>query len=366
MSPSILLFAGAPQSSTLDWQQHGLLEHFSRPFCRFLNLEAPPSITVSPDTTTFIQSAWRSLPLERQHLPTGVSQSHVNVNQNEYRGGASFFTTHDIDSFIQDCSQPHVRDSQVSSSESAVEVLSQFYEKSYATHEDVASSQLAAASNDSSSFQSDAYTSFASISDSALKDAPVAGHLTSLKDIPNAAYLNSIYPQTMTVNLIIGIISIPPPRAIKTRRGDNVELLEVLVGDETKSGFGINFWLPPPTSVEDNLRNVLGGFRSQDVILVRNVALDSFRGKVYGQSLRKNITKAYLLYRKRIDKSDAGGCYSAGDLGSLDTPNPQIDKTARVREWVLQFVGGGASHGKRKEKAGISEMTGEALPPDTQ
>jgi hypothetical protein len=166
----------------------------------------------------------------------------------------------------------------------------------------------------------------------------------------------------MTANLIVGIVSVPPPRAIRTRRGADVELIEVLVGDETKSGFGINFWLSSfQSDMTSDLRKVLSGLRPQDVVLMRNVALNSFRGKVYGQSLRKGVTKVHLLYRSRVDKSDVGGCYSAADLAPGDIWPPQIQKTRTVREWVLRFVGAGAGRTK-----GRVEAMKETLPPDTQ
>lgn len=359
MSPGILLFTGAPESKSLDWKQDDLLDAFSEPFSRFAQLGNPQELT-TPDGTE--HPAWRSLPLSRQHLPTGLSQNHGW--QKEYQG-ASFFTT---DSFIEELSQPALSDSQASV-QSLEQVLSQFYEQSYAIHEDIASSQIAIASdagtsvNSASSFGASTFDSPWN-SFSGEKVIPVGGHLTNLEDIPNAGYLSSIHPQTMTVNLIIGIISMPSPRAIRTRRGADVELVEVLAGDDSRSGFGINFWLSPSQSIDGDLRGILGGLRPQDVVLMKNVALSSFRGKVYGQSLRKGMTKVYLLYRNRIDKTDEGGCYNAADLATGDYVHPQIDKTRRVREWVLKFVGGLA--GQKKGEGKNSEALNETLPPDTQ
>jgi hypothetical protein len=183
-------------------------------------------------------------------------------------------------------------------------------------------------------------------------------------DVPNAVYLSSIYPQTMTVNLIVGIISIPEPRAIRTRQGAGVELIEVLVGDETKSGFGINFWLSSSPSAHGDTRSILSGLRTRDVVLMRNVALSSFRGEVYGQSLRKEMTKVHLLYRNRVDKNDVGGYYNTADLSGGEPVLPQVEKTRKVREWVLKFVGIGA--GPQKGKGPAFEASKEVLPPDTQ
>jgi len=359
MSPGILLFTGAPESKSLDWKQDDLFDAFSEPFSRFAQLGNPQE-SVTPDGTE--HPAWRSLPLSRQHLLTGLSQNHGW--QKEYQG-ASFFTT---DSFIEELSQPALPDSQASV-QSVEQVLSQFYEQSYVIHEDIVSSQIAAASDAGTSVNSESSfgaSSFGSPWDSfsGVKIIPVAGHLTSLKDIPNAGYLSSIHPQTMTVNLIIGVISMPPPRAIRTRRGADVELVEVLAGDDTRSGFGINFWLSSSQPIDGDVRSVLEGIRPQDVVLMKNVALSSFRGKVYGQSLRKGMTKVYLLYRNRIDKADEGGCYNAADITSGEHVHPQIDKTRRVREWVLKFVG--APAGQKKSRRKSFETLNETLPPDTQ
>ena len=361
MSPGTLLFAGAPQSSSLDWEQPGLLENFSESFIRFAHLDAQQNVSAASPSASSPHPAWRSLPLERRHLATGLSQNHGW--QKEYQG-ASFFTTSDINSFLSSQSPISPGDSHASS-QSAQEVLSQFYEQSYAIHEDIASSQLRT-SGTSGSFYSD--TSF--ISETSLDshsfgqriEIPNAGYVSDLKDIPNAAHLNSIQPQTMTVNLIVGIISLLPPRAIKTRRGADVELVEVLVGDETKSGFGVNFWLSAGQGLEGDMRSVLAGLRVQDVVLMRNVALSSFKGKVYGQSLRREMTKCVLLYRNRIDRLDVGGCYSAADLEWSDG-NPQVEKTRRVRGWGLRFVGVGVGHRVGK---GRYEAVKEVLPPDTQ
>jgi hypothetical protein len=159
--------------------------------------------------------------------------------------------------------------------------------------------------------------------------------LHHLKDVPSAAYIIRAQPATVTVNLIAGIISISAPRTIKTRWGSTSSLVEVLVGDETKSGFAITFWLP-----SDNVQDSeLAGLRPQDVVLFQNVALNVFRKKVYGSSLRKGMTKVHLLYRRKLDRSDIGGHYSLDDLSSMRGGNLQLGKTRKVWEWVLNFVG---------------------------
>jgi hypothetical protein len=362
MAPKILIFTGAPLSAALDWDESNLVKTFCEPVARFAGLELEQNRSFVPATaeTALDNPSWRSIPLERRHLATGLSQIHTDGQ--DYQG-AAFFTASDIDSFIEELSQPHFGESQASSLETVEQVLSQFYEQSYAIHEDIPSSEIAATATDTSFYSNETSSHWSSVEStvSRVKDVPNAGHLTNLKDMPKAGHLNSIHPQTMTVNLIVGIISIPPPRSIKTRRGADVDLIEVLVGDETKSGFAINFWLSSVQPAAGDMRSTLSGLRPQDVVLVRNVALSSFRGKVYGQSLRKEMTKVHLLYRNRIDRTDAAGCYSAADLAT-GTVHPQVEKTRSVREWVLRFVGAGL----RPRAKGRVEAVREVLPPDTQ
>lgn len=351
---SDLFFTGAPLCQSLDWQNTELVSEFNEAFSRFLKTP------IHHEQTIVLSNAdhnvnWRSLPLKRQHLATGVSQD---------RGWRPAFLGHDADFFTQDT----VSDSQIpplsltqaspptesfkQESQSRDEILSQYYEESYAVFEDIASSQL---SIDESSFPP---------SDSSWgtelgtpKVVPIAGYVTNLETIPSARYLESIAPQTMSVNLILGIISLPAARSIRTRRGATVSLVEMVVGDETRSGFAINFWLPDH-AVASDLRDMLERLRVQDVVLIRNVALSSFRGRVYGQSLRKEMTKCWLLYRNRLDREDVGGCYRAGDLLG-EGGGAQIQKTKRVREWVLRFVGGPVSDLREGER-------GEVFPVETQ
>ncbi|KAH6680262.1 hypothetical protein B0J14DRAFT_578216 [Halenospora varia] len=370
MPGKIILFTGAPDSGFLKWDEPGLLKAFSDPFTRFANLPIDAAgskditIPFTPSTTEYPE--WRSLSLERQHLTTGVSQDHGW--RPEYKG-ASFFTISQVESIFQELSQNPLRESFGSNAGSTEEVLTQFYAESYARHEDILSSQIATASDLGDSFTSGGsfYTtegSFDSPAGDVQREIPKAGPLSTIKDIPTAAYLNSIEPQTMTVNLIVGIISLPPARTIKTRWGGEVELVEAIVGDEIKSGFGVNFWLSSSQPAVASLKNEIESLRPQDVVLMRNVALSSFRGKVYGQSLRQGMTKVHLLCRNRLDRTDVGGCYSRRELETASQGNAQFERTKRVREWVVRFVGG--APGPRNRDEGEFEPLPESLPPDTQ
>lgn len=380
MPPKIIFLTGAPSADSLDWGNVVLLDGFLPEVANFLGLDIP-SASIPPPSN---EASWRLLPLKRYHLATGFTEVH------EWHGehrNAEFLNTQDL-SFIASGSTQDP--SEISTAQSLEDALSQFYEESFAIHQDIPSSALpissqrstqnsqgkdgsGAASFTTSSSSSAPYSSTALMPPPTIPrpEIPYGGHLSDLEDVPNANYLNSIQPQTVTVNLIVGIISIAPPRTIKTRRGADVEIVEILVGDETKSGFGVNFWLHPTDSdpSEANCRSVLENLRLQDIVLLRNVALSSFKGKVYGQSLRKDMTKIHLLYRNLLDSRDVGGCYGISDLTGGKSGNQQTEKTRLVREWVLRFLGGPVpqdSKGKRNQKAGKWEAAKEVLPPDTQ
>lgn len=361
MLSRVLFFAGAPEAQALRWDSHaGLLDEFDERITRFIGLDISNGPARDDSSSMKHAPYWRSIPYQKQHLKTGHSQI---LWKDQYKG-AQFFATSYIDSLVDDVSASQVE--LVSSVQSVEEVLTQFYEQSYCLHQDVPSSQLQAVSQVSSrlSIGSSAYDTTDSFDTSANATSGIHLHeelpncqVSNLKDIPNAKYINAINPQTLTVNLIVGIISVPEPRLIRTRRGADVKLVEVIIGDETKSGFVVNFWFPADLSVGEN---ALRGLRPQDIVLLKNVALSSFRGRVYGQSLRKNITKIHLLYRNKLDSKDTGGIYKVSDLESMRGRDINQMKTSLVRDWVKLFVAV-----PTREHPTTSELVMEELPPDT-
>ncbi|KFY11590.1 hypothetical protein V491_07146 [Pseudogymnoascus sp. VKM F-3775] len=393
MAPNVLIFAGAPMPSSLNWESDALIESFLPPIIQFAGLsnEGQPS---SLPTASHEHVRWRSLRAPAE--PLVYSQLRAGASLSEDKGNAAALTTMDsaLSSFSTDLSLSSAQqgDGQPPTTEFTEDALSQFYEDSLAVYENLPSSSIptpgpeddmlrpdaeaGTTASNTTSFSTSPGFSFNSystgLSNGGGLPVPDGGRISDLGYIPNSKYLHSIEPQTMTVNVIVGIISISPPRSIQTRGGSALEIVELLVGDETRSGFGINCWLPMsavlrPTGGHPDLRTSLGGLRPQDIILVRNAALSSFRGKVYGQSLRRDVTKVDLLFRNRIDREDEGGCYSARDLNntvSNDT-HPQVRKTIRVREWVLRFVGHGAGTMRRTDEGRV-EVVDERLPPDTQ
>ncbi|KAH6981962.1 hypothetical protein BKA56DRAFT_672745 [Ilyonectria sp. MPI-CAGE-AT-0026] len=316
MAPQVMFFVGAPPASSLK-PESCTLEKLDDAFAAFLAIpHGQPKLQPSPSSSS--QVAWRSLPLTRQPLHTGFSQTH-DISDYLLPSRPEFFTTADV-SF--DGQMPSL------DSEGAHDVLSQFYDHSLAVHNSIPSSQLE--SYEQSSTTDTSFMTTSSTDQPGTTSAPVPCHLSDLEDIPSGRRIQALSPQTVTLNLIVGVLSIAQPRTVTTRWGRVLALVEVLVGDDTKSGFAVTFWLSNDNATETQVRSL----RRQDVVLMQNVALHVFRGKVYGQSLRKDMTKVNLLWRR-----DGSGHYSTKDLARRGQVHPQLEKTKHVKNWVLKFVG---------------------------
>ena len=377
----VIFLTGAPLPSSLGWTEEELCAPLQPGF-----IETTPVECTERSSTEDKAPSWRFLPLNKPHLPTGLTQvnrddppfgdyGHINVE-------TLFLSPSELSVLSSNPNEYPSERSQVSDSDKE-DAFSQYYEHSFAIHENVPSSQIVGAESFDESFTTepeDFSTAFPGSSESHSKEQLtrsrlISSHLSDLKDMPNAAHLRSITPQTMTVNLVVGIISISPPRTIKTRKGGRpIELVEMLVGDETKAGFGVNIWLPPSQKTahsalqSGDLRTQTLHLRPQDVVLAKNVALSSFRDKVYGQSLRGGITTLDLLHRNVVDGNDARGAFCAAELEHGTIDEPQVGKVRRVRDWVMRFVGantGALPTGRGARSRPADEKQLQALPNDT-
>jgi len=207
----------------------------------------------------------------------------------------------------------------------------------------------------------------------------------------------------MTVDLIVGIISASSLRIVTVRRtGRQVGVLELLVGDETRAGFGVTFWVDVTREesqgqqshvsgrdFKDELRERLEAFRKGDVVILKNVALSEFQKVVRGNSLGRtrqggggrggNATSVALLWRAGWmrdvigdDQRDtAEAVYDSDELDEDEgdgVPASTVgrntvvkEKTRKVREWTRRFipaVTAGTTPTRRKEKRRQEDVSG--------
>lgn len=345
--PKIVLLVGAPSASTFT-QQSLTTTSFHHEFTSLLNVESGKDANKENGNDNIPHALWRSLPLNPQPLHTGLSPIHHDIYALSQTN--EFLTTANL-SFASESETPG------SQGETQEELLTQFCEQSLAIHNSISSSQRedeAASVNDSVSTFTTPHTSFYGTIPPPIPNAPA--NLSDLEDIPTAQDILGYHPQTITVNLIVGVLSIAQPRSVKTRWGNELSLIEVFLGDETKSAFSVTFWVPTGSASQSQVAQL----RRQDVILLQNVGLHVFRKRVYGQTLRRDMTKIDLLWRR-----DGGSYYTTKNLKAATSvrgqDDPQIQKTKDVVDWMLRFVGPDPAVVKRP-----SQSVWHMPPPDTQ
>ncbi|MCJ1425289.1 hypothetical protein MMC29_003177 [Sticta canariensis] len=374
-----IFLTGAPLSSSLQWDDCLLSAPLQACFA-----PDPKLSEISLSSSAGTGPTWRSLPFEREHLPTGITQlakaEKVVGDHGDFANETSFLVARDLSFNSTTSSENSNKESP--SPPPDEDLLTQFYDHSFAIHEEITSPR---ALDNESSHETSNSTSFEdSYIPSQLNDVSSAGKnlsksrlsstsITDLARVPKADYLEAITPQTMTVNLVLGIILVPQPRVIKARgSGQKLGLVEMLVGDETKAGFGISIWFSDPgnpNEKESDLQAEVAHLRPQDIVLARNIALSSFNGKVYGQSLRRDTTTLNLLYRNKVDATDKAGAFGARELQDSGSSNVQVSKLKRVRQWVMDFVGAGTilpQPSLTKKPSTNQKHQFQDLPPDTQ
>ena len=365
-----MFLAGAPAASDLRWSEQHLVSGHTQSTIRYLSLEHDSPGPLS----TAARSCWRAVP-----MANGPFYQSPHMRKQLAQGDASFSNNRTF----------HKPDGNSSHD-------NEFLEHSFAMHADVQSSQIAPQSSlDESTFVTELSTLLedatslpngSSVDESnnvltssvpsALRDQiRLPSSITNIRMIPSASHLEQIRPQTMTVNLVAGVISVAPTRTVKVRRGDYYkDIIEVILGDETRAGFAMSSWHDPVESQQDcdKLRNTLQSLRPGDIVCVERLALSSFRGQVFGQSLNRksarNATSLTVLCR-------AESLRTLDDSMSSVLPLSLAPKVQKVKDWVASFVGPakrrrGSDHVPdplRPRK--YSKPTHDAekyLPPDTQ
>ncbi|WPH02187.1 Hypothetical protein R9X50_00504200 [Acrodontium crateriforme] len=339
---SVLFLAGAPEHDTLDWTESRLLASFISPHVRFLDDNESRELPSATPAPSHAVAKWRAVPLN-----AAVVEDDVNDC------GIQFLAPHD--------DAHYDRDEFLNHSLAALDQIDATHLSLPLVTNDttfVSGTSFDTTLTDTSVATSSA-DSYAAPQDDHILPA-LTGPIADLKYLPDAIHIQRIQPQTMTVNLLAAVISIASTRTVKTKRGVEMYIVELLMGDETRAGFTITCWLSPlksnrQTTSDDDLRSTLRQLRSGHIVLVRNVALTAFRGCVYGQTLSRRITMNNTTIT----------VLSEGDSG---ISGPVKTKIKAIRTWADAFLGGDRLAASRRSQHGFNgyEMARELLPPDTQ
>ncbi|KAF4554918.1 Hypothetical protein D9617_3g019870 [Elsinoe fawcettii] len=323
MSPSIKFFTGAPAAIDLDWSNACLLEAMIPCFDTSDMRQDVPS--------TSGQANWRHIFLAEKApktKPYGRRVSDVEARPDELVADTSeVFIEHSLailDALQSSQLAPHEKDEVVEDEESTF-----LTNESFTTSFDASTNppSLAAISP--------------SLSRHPLK--PIRASITPLDCIPSAKHLLRSRPQTITVNLIIGIISISATRTVHVKRGDyDMEIVELTVGDETKAGFSISIWMSPQTGAKKDMdvRRTVELLRPGNVVYVARLALADFNGQVFGQSLNRRASGVVTSFVP----------LEAGMMSRSVLHDPLVvAKTERVSAWVDDYVGTRNAHARKRK-----------------
>jgi len=361
-----VFLTGAPENSTLDWSNAGcLLSGYDDPVRRFV--EGGNKLPASFDSSMLSSklAKWRALPLNDLKATVPFTAKSGNGG----RTTSSKKTYGQLELVDEDFVDNSIALLETLDSSQIIPTLPAATETtdvdiSFTTH-----------STDISFDTTNIDSTICPSQPQHTNSVTLSGLVTDLKHLPTSQTLTTLYPQTQTVNLIAGIVTVSPPQKIHSRKphGKDRDLISLIIGDETRAGFKINFWLAGAPEISNKhgrdgadadvaLRTTLLRLRAGDVLMLSNVALSSWNGSVYGQNLSRrfarNSTEIVVL---------PGGSTHLGMTAPLAT------KLRRVREWVSDFVGI-IDRGKRDE-ASTGEGQGitttkrkrqEELPPDTQ
>jgi hypothetical protein len=374
---------GAPLPQHLDFDEHALLVPSE---CN--------AFTAAIGTTTPAGTAptlrWRRLQPKDARLRTGWSQPCLPGGVNGCGETDISIIPHieQTSTFLPPCS---TRDDTTVDINEQSAIAGTFLAHSLTFHDTLLSSQViqdtvADQTISSSSFLSTSFGTTASeLSSPSRTDGtiltlqvPPTMAITPLGSLPSAQHLRSIYPQTPTPNMLCVLMALPERREVFVRNGGyNMDLYEIAVADDTMSGFKVTFWLRPPresnneqSSVQHPLLQTLKDARLGDILLLRNIALTSFRDTVHGQSLNPSIARA----RTTVDVLMKEHGASAAKLEGLS--DVLVQTFHKVKKWARIHVAGtkGSTrkrkgtpterHSQRKPRP-ASSFQDDSLPPDT-
>lgn len=195
---------------------------------------------------------------------------------------------------------------------------------------------------------------------STLPPLPPLSSLTDLEDLPTPKELEKIqshkgqnpFYRPKPISSIVGIISMSQPILCSNKS----EMVKLMVGDETASGVGVTIWLESG-SIDMRGKLYNNEVRPLDVVLLRNMILNTYMGRVYLNSMRNGKTDIEVLYRC----GERRGGYRPNLEQEKTAKDQQVEKVRRVVEWVESFVGIGGW-----DTAGVEDGDMTILPEDTQ
>lgn len=394
----VIFLTGAPESETLTWDERTLLQTFQSPIRRFLGEHEPRDNNTrsSAPAASLAIPKWRLLSCTSSHPITDSGAPGPGTPPGTPFYQTQFLAFDDNDTSTQRGSTGHLsflRHSLVLLTARETSLVVSFSSTTTSTSTSSPDSNVDFSANANPRNRLCSTLEFPQEEGDLLHSTPKPLHqhqqqhqppaiaevtcpITDLAQIPSASHVLRIHPQTMTINLIATIIKIEPTRTVDIRKWDTQKsLIEVLVGDETRSNFSITFWLPasnsqnqptsrPPDLLRssrttataneaENLHNQLRELGAGDVVLMQNVALSVYRGAVYGQSLSRSFARRSCTRVGVLGNEEGAACWGAAG-----------GKVQRVREWSEVFVGRGRARdrgggGSAVGNGGIGDADGE-------
>lgn len=283
---SRIIYLGAPEKSSLHWDDSELYNELLPVF-----VEAAEGVR---NRQSVIQSQNLNQPVKwRRLLPLTASAKRSGGRNGE----AAFFTINMLNP------APNAAPTKAQQ-----EAMQSANEESFAVYTTTDASFLSADETTFSQFMENLESSEESRDEAADVLANQWPRLIdNVCDICDAAYIQAQGAGTVTHNLVVGIMDIAEPRKLFTKYKQWMELVRVYVGDETGSGFEIDWWSDPKQEP-----NFSEQFKRHDVILLKNIALKVFEPFVDGQrtafvsgtNMRMARPKVWLLNRPLRSKND--------------------------------------------------------------
>ncbi|KAI5308341.1 hypothetical protein KEM55_005965, partial [Ascosphaera atra] len=253
-----IILTGIPSSSSLRWDEDALLR---RDECWFCLQDERRSREKKQGAERSDEVKWRSIPFQTASgrkreddgagddvddtMPPAKTRRKEKDIPHFYEGGTILRYSGQS---LTNITQP-LLDTQEAASASA-----EFYDESIALHEDMDMTDIESSIPPDSGLPS---RTPSSVHESQATPSPVMppalpGQFTQLSHL--ARQFPPTFTQTPpTVNLIVGILAVYSRRRVATKFGREMDVVEILVGDETvhdaAEGLRVSFWLEPMDSV---------------------------------------------------------------------------------------------------------------------